>query len=99
MKVNFKYPNGKERMMSEREAKILSRLGRGTYLTRDMVADNLSVDHGDGYAPVGPIESFEPDYLDSMTAEQLHELAKRRDIKVHHKAGADKVRAALRSAE
>lgn len=38
MKVNFTYTNGRERVMLERDAKILAKLGRGTYLTRDMHA-------------------------------------------------------------
>lgn len=36
--------------------------------------------------------------LDVMTAEELHALAKERGVRVHHKAGAEKVRAALREA-
>lgn len=36
--------------------------------------------------------------LDALDKEQLHALAKERDVKVHHMAGADKVRAALREA-
>lgn len=38
MKVNFQYTNGRERMMSRRDANILQKLGRGTYMTRDMRA-------------------------------------------------------------
>lgn len=36
------------------------------------------------------------DGLDELDADQLHALAKERGISVHHKAGADKVREALR---
>lgn len=36
------------------------------------------------------------DGLDKMDAEALHALAKERGVTVHHRAGADKVRAALR---
>lgn len=36
------------------------------------------------------------DGLDQLSAEQLHALAKERGVKVHHAAGADKVREALR---
>jgi transposase len=36
------------------------------------------------------------DGLDGLTAEELHALAKERGVSVHHRAGADKVRAALR---
>lgn len=38
MRVNFQYTNGRERMMSRRDASILQKLGRGTYMTRDMRA-------------------------------------------------------------
>lgn len=38
------------------------------------------------------------DDLDGLDAEQLHALAKERGVKVHHAAGADKVREALREA-
>lgn len=36
------------------------------------------------------------DELDALGEEELRDLAKERGVKVHHKAGADKIRAALR---
>lgn len=39
------------------------------------------------------------DGLGQLSAEQLHDLAKERGVKVHHAAGADKVREALREAK
>lgn len=39
-----------------------------------------------------------PDGLDSLDIEQLRALAKERGVTVHHAAGADKIRAALRAA-
>lgn len=47
-----------------------------------------------------PAKSAPPvgDDLDGLDAEQLHALAKERGVKVHHAAGADKVREALREA-
>lgn len=39
MQVSFKYKNGAERMMARRYADILQKLGRGTYMTRDMQAE------------------------------------------------------------
>jgi len=90
-KVTFTYKNGRERMLSARDAELLQRLGKGAYLTRDMAAarpmpvvmpaaDNTDVD------------------LDNLDGDALHALARERGVKVHHKAGADKVRAALREA-
>ncbi len=38
MKVIFKHTGGREQAMKEREARILQKLGRGTYVTRDMRA-------------------------------------------------------------
>lgn len=48
-KVEFTYRSGGTRSISERDAKILSKLGRGTYLTRDLVA-----------APPAPVQVFTP---------------------------------------
>ena len=90
-KVTFTYKNGRERMLSARDAELLQRLGKGIYLTRDMTADRpLSV-----VMPVADHKDFD---LNSLDGEALHALARERGVKVHHKAGADKVRAALREA-
>lgn len=86
-KVTFSFNSGRQRLMSERDAKLLAKLGKGSYLTRDMAAA------GRLHAPFERGEE-----LDSMGLEQLHALAKERGVKVHHKAGADKVRAAIREA-
>ena len=42
-RVTFTYKNGRERLMSKRDADILQALGHGTYLTRDLVADPASL--------------------------------------------------------
>lgn len=87
MKVNFKHKTGRVQAMSRRDAEILQRLGRGSYLTRDLQAAR-------------PVESLPAtDELDAMTPEELHELAKRCGVDVHHRAGADKVKEALRKAQ
>ena len=39
-----------------------------------------------------------PGDLESLDVDALHAIAKRMDLKVHHKAGADKVRAAIKDA-
>lgn len=91
-KVTFTYKNGRERMLSARDADLLQRLGKGTYLTRDMTAVRpLPV--------VMPVANKKDVDLDSLDGDALHALARERGVKVHHKAGADKVRAALREAE
>lgn len=94
MNVEFKYINGRQRTMNRRYADVLSKLGHGTYMTREMRATEP--------APVvSAQEQPEPDTvdLDAMEADALHALAQERGVKVHHKAGADKVRDALRQAK
>lgn len=90
-KVTFTYKNGRERMLSARDAELLQRLGKGTYLTRDMAAARP-------VAAVLPAAQNKDVDLDSLDGDALHELARERGVKVHHKAGPDKVRAALREA-
>lgn len=91
-RVDFKFKrNGAMRTMNLKSAQILEKLGHGTYMTKVMTAAPLVM-------PVEVVESpveVEAD-LDAMGKEELHELAKQRGVKVHHMAGADKVRAALR---
>lgn len=101
-KVDFKFKNGHVRIMAKRQAEILGKLGHGTYQTRDMAAQPM-VTKPMQAAPVPPTqaapepdEAEEDDDLDAMDKDELHALAKTRGVKVHHLAGADKVRAALR---
>lgn len=101
MNVEFKYTNGRQRLMNRRYADVLSKLGHGTYMTRDMRAAEpapvpvVPLD-AESAAASAPAESgFD---LDKMEPEDLHALAKSRGVKIHHKAGADKVREALREA-
>ncbi len=92
MKVDFTHKTGRIQPMSRRDAEILQRLGRGTYLTRDMRASTSLVPSS---TPVEPPS----DELDALSAEELHRLAKERGVEVHHRAGADKVKEALRKAQ
>lgn len=97
-KVTFTFKTGRERVLSERDARLLQRLGKGTYLTRDMAAAPVVPIAPVVTTVVTPVQSLPVD-LDALDADALHELAKERGVKVHHKAGAEKVRAALREAE
>lgn len=92
-KMIFTFKTGREKLLPARDAELLQRLGKGTYLTRDMARQpgntkprqaEPAPENGDG--------------LDALDKERLHALAKERGVKVHHMAGADKVRAALREA-
>ena len=82
-RVQFQYKSGRVKMVSSSNAELLQRLGQGTYLTRDMRAARAVVDDG----------------LDRLDASALRKIAEDRGVKVHHKAGADKIRAALREAK
>ncbi len=57
--------------------------------TERVEAEKLASDAANANTTLG-------DGLDELNAEQLHALAKERGVSVHHKAGADKVREALR---
>lgn len=100
-KVTFTHQkSGREEVMHERYAKVLSRMGRGTYMTRDLRAEITVVPQPQAaiaHEPVGI--SGADDGLDALSKEELHAIAKERGVAVHHAAGADKVRAALREAE
>ena len=89
-KVDFTLKDGRVRKIGMAVAVVLAKRGRGTYQTRDMARQPM----------VAPMLKPEPagDGYDAMTREQLFALAEERGIKVHGASGADKVRAALRSA-
>ena len=100
-KVDFTFKNGHTRIMAKRQAEILGKLGHGTYQTRDMAVQPMATKPMQA-APVPEVlvaaepEEQDDDGLDALDKEQLHALAKDRGVKVHHLAGAEKVRAALR---
>ena len=113
MKVTFVHKTGREQVMRKRDAEVLQRLGRGAYLTRDMCAAQQAVvtpaapTSNEINEPADPVAEVRAeadvaapavDNLNDLDAAQLHALAKERGIKIHHKAGADKVRDALRGA-
>lgn len=105
MKVKFIYKNGRERVMDTRYADILKGLKLGTYRTRDVTTSRIVA---------VPPQSEEPkseeteaqvaddasvaDGLDDLEVDELRAIAKDRGVRVHHAAGADKIRAALRGA-
>ena len=92
-KVDFTFKNGHTRIMAKRQAEILGKLGHGTYKTRDMASQPMVTKP---MLAAHPVQEETDDGLDALDKEQLHALAKERGVKVHHMAGADKVRAALR---
>lgn len=108
-KVLFTFNTGRQRLAFPKDAELLCRLGYGTYATRDM-ADKPKIEKAfpgtDGPRTVEEVDAYtkaananaEGDGLDELDAEALHALAKERGVKVHARAGAAKVREALRSA-
>lgn len=80
--VTFTYKDGRTRRMSQRDANLLQRMRRGTVAAE---------------TPAAPPAPSAVD-LDAMDDDALRALAKDLGVKVHHKAGADKLRAALREA-
>ncbi|MES2910612.1 MAG: hypothetical protein V4718_04450 [Pseudomonadota bacterium] len=89
-KVDFTFKNRHTRVMPKRQAELLSKLGHGTYATRDMAKQPNVV------KPT--FVAANPDGLDEMDREQLHALAKERGLTLHHMLGAEKARSALREA-
>lgn len=87
-RVEFKFKNGHTKMLNLRQAELLTKAGIGTYATRMMAASPTVAQD--------VVSTVVQDDLESMTKEELHALAKDRGVKVHHNAGAEKVREALR---
>lgn len=80
MKVEIKLRNGRIMRTTEAVARVLR--------NRRLTAED--------YETPTLVTAKQADDLDALDAEALHALAKERGVTVHHRAGADKVRAALR---
>lgn len=74
--VIFTFSGGRTRKVSQAEARLLTRMGKGSVVVAEAAPD-----------------------LDALDADALRALAQERGLKVHHNAGADKLRAALREAQ
>lgn len=95
-RVEFTFRRGgRTKTVTTNQAIVLQRAGLGTYETRDMARQPM-VKKPMQAQPVADTPA--DDGLEGLDREQLHALAKERDVKVHHMAGADRVRAALREA-
>lgn len=93
------HKSGREEIMDERYALVLSKMRRGTYMTRDMRADVAAAPQAQAPQALEPaVPADAGDGLEALGKEELHAIAKERGVTVHHAAGADKVRAALREA-
>lgn len=106
-KVEFTFRRGgRTKTVTSTQAKVLQRAGLGTYQTRDMAFQPMVTKPMQAApAAVEPAPSAvtaqaddSGDGLEALDKDQLHALAKERGVKVHHMAGADKVRTALREA-
>ena len=120
MKTVFTFKNGKTRVMGQRYADVLGKLGKGTYETRELRASDPAFPGTPDIRTIAEVDAqikadnaeiaaeqeaqeieaqdpeVEPDELDGLSVEVLRELANDRGVNVHHRAGADKIRAALR---
>lgn len=85
MKVEVRLKNGRIMRTNEAVARVL----RNRMLVSDESYQTARLEEGPPAA----------DELASLDADALHALAKARGVEVHHRAGADKVRAALREAQ
>lgn len=99
--------NGRTMRVSEKQASAFERAGiaiRSEYMTRDMRAVEVPavVIPEPAWPDVAkpdadPVPADTPaDGLESMDVDELRALAESRGIKVHHRAGKDKILAALR---
>ena len=99
--------NGRTMRVSEKHARAFERAGiaiRSEYMTRDMRAVEVPAvvipeptrpDVANPDADPAPAETPADD-LESMDVDELRALAESRGIKVHHRAGKDRILAALR---
>jgi hypothetical protein len=107
-------PVGSEIELNDRQARLLTKMGRAQYMTRHIEAAPRQVvlTATPAPAPVAAPAPQEPPPaarvikvdgadidLDAMETEELHALAKTLDVKVHHASGAEKVRVALIEAQ
>jgi hypothetical protein len=100
-RVEFTFRRGgRSKLVTSTQAKVLQRAGLGTYQTRDMARQPMVTKPMQATPALEPVPAAEPqdDGLKALDKEQLHAIAKERGVKVHHMAGAEKVRAALREA-
>ena len=111
-KVDFTFRRGgRTKTVTATQAKVLQRAGLGTYQTRDMAFQLMVTkpmkaepalakepERADVADDAVETDAAIDDGLDALDKDELHALAKERGVKVHHMAGADKVRAALREA-
>ena len=97
-RVIFTFKGGRTVNTNEAQARLLERMGKGTYQTRDMADQPVITKPLVAATPKHAEPAADDDGLDGLDREQLHELAKERGVKVHHMAGVEKVRLALREA-
>lgn len=110
MKIEVEMKNGRVKMLTPAQARAMVFIGKGRYLTRDMedkpklnkafpgTSDQRTPEEVDAYIK-SENAKLKGDELEIMGVEELRALAKQRGVAVHHKAGPEKIRAALRVAE
>lgn len=104
-------PVGAEIELNDRQARLLTKMGRAQYMTRQIESAPVQVvSTAAPAAAPAPAPELPPAprkirvdgedvEIDGMEAEALHALAKALEVKVHHASGAEKVRLALIEAQ
>jgi hypothetical protein len=90
--VIFTFKNGRQRTMHRSQAAFFAAAKQGTYSAKEQPTVEAPT-------PKPSADKAGAADIDAMDADALHVLARERGVKVHHKAGADKVREALRQAK
>lgn len=88
MKVEVRLKNGRIMRTNEAVARVLRNrmlVAEESYPTRVLFTETPAITATDS--------------LDGLTVDELHALAKERGVEVHHRAGAEKVKTALREAQ
>lgn len=97
--VTFTYKNGTKRRMPERDAKILTKLKKGSVLAEAEAAAPIPAEPEKQPEPPVIAPAQEPqasDGLDEMDREQLLSFAKDLGIKIHGRTGEEKAREIIR---
>ena len=106
VKTVFTFKNGKSRTIKPkgtyetRELRATDPAFPGTPDTRTIAEVDAQIKADNAEIAAEQAQESEPevelDELDGLSVDELRELAEQRGIAVHHRAGADKIRAALR---
>ena len=99
MFVLFRMNNGKHRRVSRRDARLLTKLGRGAIVGVESVSNATAKKIIEPEQPALLDAPVIADNIDSMNLDELRMLADERGVYVHHRSGEERIRAILRGEE